>query len=122
MIRWGQRHEHGHHQRGHHRDRPRQAAPLASSPDLASLTLGSMNLATGPSVNAPEAIAGLAARIQAAGAVPELEAFEAGFNLILGALGAAPLDLLGLGHMVALLPQERSGRSAAWASTSSMPT
>jgi uncharacterized protein (DUF849 family) len=74
-------------------------------------------------VNAPETIAGLAARIQAAGAVPELEAFEAGFvnyarylirkqvlrppyyfNLILGALGAAPLDPLGLGHMVALLP------------------
>jgi uncharacterized protein (DUF849 family) len=82
-----------------------------------------MNFATQPSVNSPETICALAERIYAAGAVPELEVFEAGFinyaqhlikkgvlrsphyfNIILGSLGAAPLDLVGLGHMVSLLP------------------
>ena len=100
-----------------------RAAALAAHPDLASLTLGSMNFATQPSLNSPETIRELAARIYAAGAVPELEIFEAGFinfasylirkevlrpphyfNIILGSLGAAPLDLIGLGHMVTLLP------------------
>jgi uncharacterized protein (DUF849 family) len=104
-------------------------APLASAPDMASLTLGSMNFPGNASVNAPAAIMALAARIQAAGAVPELEVFEAGFityanylirkevlrppfyfNLLLGSLGAAPLDLVGLGHMVSLLPP-----GAVWA-------
>ena len=68
------------------------------------------------------------ARIYASGAIPELEVFEAGFihyanyligkkvlkppyyfNLILGSLGTAPLDLLGLGHMISMLPN-----GAAW--------
>jgi 3-keto-5-aminohexanoate cleavage enzyme len=100
-----------------------RAAALEARPDLASLTLGSMNFPTQASVNPPETIRELAARIHAAGAVPKLEAFEAGhinyaayliskgllrpphyFNLILGSLGAAPLDLVGLGHMVGILP------------------
>lgn len=100
-----------------------RAAGLAARPDLASLTLGSLNFMTQASVNAPDTIRELAERIYAAGAVPELEVFEAGFinyanylirkgvlrppyyfNLILGSLGAAPLDLVGLGHMVQLLP------------------
>ncbi len=101
-----------------------RAASMASRPDLASLTLGSMNFAAEPSVNAPETIQDLARRIYAAGAVPELEIFEAGFanfarylmqrdvlrppyyaNIILGSLGSAPLDLIGLGHIVSLLPE-----------------
>lgn len=100
-----------------------RAAALQSRPDMASLTLGSMNFATQPSINAPETIRALAVRIYAAGAIPELEVFEAGFinyanyliakgaltppyyvNIILGSLGSAPLDLVGLGHMVSLLP------------------
>lgn len=100
-----------------------RAAALASRPDMASLTIGSMNFATQPSVNSPETICALAKRIYAAGAVPELEVFEAGFinyashlikkgilhppyyfNIILGSLGAAPLDLMGLGHMISMLP------------------
>lgn len=107
----------------HVSDLETRAAPLASKPDMASLTIGSMNFATQPSVNAPETIRGLAERIHAAGAIPELEVFEAGFvnyanylirksvlhppyyfNIILGSLGAAPLDLVGLGHMVSMLP------------------
>lgn len=104
-------------------DIERRAAALASKPDLASLTLGSMNFMAQPSVNAPEMIRALASRIYAAGAIPECEVFEAGFmhfagyliksdvlrpphyvNIILGSLGAAPLDLVGLGHIVGLLP------------------
>jgi uncharacterized protein (DUF849 family) len=100
-----------------------RSAPLAARPELASLTVGSMNFISGPSVNAPDTIRELAALIQAAAAVPELEIFEAGFanfatylarkgvlrppyyaNIILGSLGAAPLDLVALGHIVGLLP------------------
>ncbi len=102
-----------------------RAAALASRPDMASLTVGSMNFATQPSINDPQTIQALAERIHAIGAVPELEIFEAGFanyalylirrgilrpphyfNIILGSLGAAPLDLVGLGHMVNMLPPE----------------
>lgn len=101
-----------------------RAQPLGSKPDLASLTLGSMNFISQPSVNSPETIRELAKKIYAANAVPELEIFEAGFihfsnylirkeivkppfyyNIILGSLGAAPLDLIGLGHMVSMLPE-----------------
>lgn len=100
-----------------------RAAGLASRPELASLTVGSMNFISGPSVNAPDTIRELAERIHAVGAVPELEVFEAGFanfatylarkgvlrpphyaNIILGSLGAAPLDLVGLGHIISVLP------------------
>lgn len=100
-----------------------RAAPLASRPDIASLTVGSMNFISGPSINAPDTIRALAERIHAVAAVPELEIFEPGFanfaaylarkgvlrpplyaNIILGSLGAAPLDLVGLGHIVGLLP------------------
>ena len=107
----------------HVADVDQRAAALDSHPDLASLTLGSMNFPTQASVNAPETVRELARRTYAAGATPELEAFEAGhvnyashliqkgvlrpphyINLILGSLGAAPLDLVGLGHMIGLLP------------------
>jgi 3-keto-5-aminohexanoate cleavage enzyme len=113
----------------HARDMNVRAAALASRPDMASLTLGSMNFATGPSVNSPETIKQLAERIYEAGAIPELEVFEAGFvhfagylarkellrppyyfNIILGSLGSAPLDLIGLGHMLTMLPE-----GAIWA-------
>jgi 3-keto-5-aminohexanoate cleavage enzyme len=103
----------------------KRSAALASRPDMASLTLGSMNFATQPSVNTPQTICGLAERIYTAAAVPELEVFEAGFanyalhlikkrilrppyyfNIILGSLGAAPLDFIGLGHIIGLLPPD----------------
>lgn len=101
-----------------------RAAGLAAKPELASLTVGSMNFATGPSVNSPDTIRGLARRIYEAGAVPELEIFEPGFahmarvmadrgelkapfyaNVILGSLGASPLDFSGLGNILRLLPE-----------------
>jgi 3-keto-5-aminohexanoate cleavage enzyme len=102
-----------------------RTAALASSPDMASLTVGSMNFMTQPSINSPETIRGLAERIHAAGVVPEIEIFEAGFinytnylirkgilkpphyfNILLGSLGSAPLDLIGLGHMISMIPPE----------------
>lgn len=110
-------------------DLERRAAGLAAHPDMASLTLGSFNFPTQASINTPGTIQGLAQRILATGAVPELEVFEAGFintarylirkdilqppyyfNLLFGALGAAPLDLQGMGYMVSLLPP-----GATWA-------
>ena len=107
----------------HHSSLEERAQALASKPDMASLTLGSTNFAAESNINTPETIQGLAKRISAAGVVPELEVFEVGFinyanylirkgilrpphyfNIILGSLGSAPLDLVGLGHMVGLLP------------------
>ena len=106
-----------------------RAAALAARPDMASLTLGSMNFLDQPSLNSPADIKDLAARITAAGAVPELEVFDTGFinkanylikkevlrppfyfNIILGSLGTAPLDLTTLGLMVHMLPA-----GATWA-------
>jgi len=102
-----------------------RTAGLAAKPDMASLTVGSMNFMTQPSINSPETIRGLAERIHAVGTVPEIEVFEAGFinyanylirkgilkpphyfNILLGSLGAAPLDLIGLGHMVSMIPPD----------------
>jgi 3-keto-5-aminohexanoate cleavage enzyme len=102
-----------------------RAASLASKPDLASLTLGSMNFAKEPNVNSPEIIQALAKLAYSAGVVPELEIFDTGFigyakylsgkgilkppyyfNFILGSLGTAPLDLIGLGHMISMLPEK----------------
>lgn len=98
-------------------------------PDMASLTLGSLNFPGQASVNAPETIAGLAARMRERGILPELEAFEVGmvevahallrrgvlsrplyFNLLLGSLGTISLNPLNLGAMIAALPQ-----GATWA-------
>jgi 3-keto-5-aminohexanoate cleavage enzyme len=107
----------------------KRSAALTARPDMASLTLGSANFATQPNINSPDTIQELASRIYASGAIPELEVFDTGFinyahylinkgilhppnyfNIILGSLGSAPLDLLTLGHMVKLLP-----KGAIWA-------
>jgi 3-keto-5-aminohexanoate cleavage enzyme len=47
-------------------------------PDLASLTLSSLNFLSGPSINAPDIIAGLASIMLERGIVPELEIFDLG--------------------------------------------
>ena len=113
----------------HEQDLDRRSAPLLSRPDMASLTLGSANFVADVNLNPPEVIRRLAARIYDADAIPELEVFDTGFahyarylidhgalqppyyfNLILGSLGSAPLDLIGLGHMVSMLPE-----GALWA-------
>lgn len=92
-------------------------------PDLASLTLSSLNFLTGPSVNAPDTIRGLASIMAERGIVPELEVFDLGMvnmigvlakegllpgpivvNLFLGNIAGAQADPLSLGAMIAGLP------------------
>ena len=55
-------------------------------PDLASLTLSSLNFLSGPSVNAPEVIKGLAQIMLDRGIVPELEIFDFGMLNYIGVL------------------------------------
>lgn len=97
-------------------------------PDLASLTLGSLNFPKQASVNEPEMITKLAARMAERGIVPELEIFDFGmldyahyliergllkppfvFNLLLGSLGTLAATPLNLALMVERLP-----RGAFW--------
>lgn len=92
-------------------------------PDLGSLTLSSLNFNKIASVNAPEMIQKLAARMKERGIIPELEAFDAGminyakylekkelitpphyFNLLLGNIACAQADLLHAGIMIRDLP------------------
>ena len=92
-------------------------------PDLGSLTLSSLNFNKIASINAPEIIQKLAARMKERGIVPELEAFDAGminyakylekkelitpphyFNLLLGNIACAQADLLHAGIMIRDLP------------------
>lgn len=92
-------------------------------PDLASLTLSSLNFLSGPSVNAPDTIRGLARIMVDRGIVPELEVFDLGMvnmigvlakegllpgpvvvNLFMGNIAGAQADPLSLGAMVAALP------------------
>lgn len=47
-------------------------------PDMASLTLSSLNFLSGPSVNSPEVIRGLATIMRDRGITPELEVFDLG--------------------------------------------
>lgn len=55
-------------------------------PDLASLTLSSLNFLSGPSINAPETIQGLARIMLDRGIVPELEIFDFGMVNYIGVL------------------------------------
>jgi 3-keto-5-aminohexanoate cleavage enzyme len=98
-------------------------------PDMGSLTLGSMNFPRQASVNPPETIQALAAKMREKGIVPELEVFEVGminyaayliekgmlqppyyFNLLVGSLGTAALSASNIGHMIDSLP-----KGATWA-------
>ncbi len=105
----------------------KRAAPLELSgdvkPDMGSLTLSSLNFNKQASINEPEMIQALAARMQEKGIMPELEAFDAGminyahylerkglilppyyFNLLLGNIACAQPDLLHAGVMIRDLP------------------
>lgn len=92
-------------------------------PQLASLTLSSLNFLSGPSVNPPDLVRGLARIMLERGIVPELEVFDLGManmigvlqrdgllpgpvvvNLFLGNIAGAQARLLDLGAMVAALP------------------
>lgn len=94
-------------------------------PDMGSLTLSSLNFNKHASVNAPDMILSLAAKMKELGIKPELEAFDAGmvnyanylvkkelitpphyFNLILGNIACAQADILHAGIMVKDLPPD----------------
>jgi 3-keto-5-aminohexanoate cleavage enzyme len=92
-------------------------------PDMGSLTLSSLNFNKQASVNAPDIIKALAAKMKERHIPPELEAFDAGminfarylerkqlltpphyFNLLLGNIACAQADLLHAGIMIRDLP------------------
>jgi 3-keto-5-aminohexanoate cleavage enzyme len=93
-------------------------------PDFGSLTLSSLNFNKQASINSPQMIEDLAAKMLERGIKPECEAFDLGminyakhlikkglikppfyFNLILGNIACAQADLLHLGLMIRELPQ-----------------
>ncbi len=93
-------------------------------PDFGSLTLSSLNFNKQASINTPQTIQALAARMLERGIRPELEAFDLGminyanylihkklieppyyFNLILGNIACAQANMLSLGLMVRELPE-----------------
>jgi 3-keto-5-aminohexanoate cleavage enzyme len=93
-------------------------------PDLGSLTLSSLNFNKIASINTPDMIQNLAAKMKELGIVPELEAFDAGminfakylikkellappyyFNLLLGNIACAQADILYAGIMIRDLPE-----------------
>lgn len=95
-----------------------------SKPDMASLTLSSLNFNHIASVNSPEMIQRLAAKMLENGIKPELEAFDVGminyakylskkgflnppfyFNLLLGNIACAQANILNLGVMLSELPE-----------------
>lgn len=100
-------------------------------PEMASLTLGSLNFPHQASINAPDTIRGLAARMAARHIVPEWEIFDFGMldfakylrskgllgdpvyaNLLLGSLGSLTASPLNLSLLVERLPA-----GAVWAAT-----
>lgn len=105
-----------------------RAEPLdltgTSKPDMGSLTLSSVNFNRQASVNEPQMIQDLAARMKERGILPELEAFDAGMinyahylikkglldgphycNLLFGNIACAQADLLHTGVLVRDLPE-----------------
>lgn len=106
-----------------------RAAPLELTgdlrPDMASLTLSSLNFRNDASVNSPEIIQRLAARMLEAGIKPELEIFDAGmlnyaryllahgllegpcyFNILLGNIASTQATPLALGALLADMPSD----------------
>ena len=96
----------------------------ANKPDMASLTLSSLNFPKSASVNSPEMIQRLAAKMLEKGIKPELEAFDAGmvnyakylihknlvkppfyFNLIFGNISSSQLSLIDIGSVILHLPE-----------------
>lgn len=93
-------------------------------PDMASLTLSSLNFMQSASMNAPDTIRRLAARMQDKGIRPELEVFDLGManfarvlrkeglltaplyaNVLLGNVAGAQVDPLQLAAILAALPE-----------------
>ncbi len=95
-----------------------------AKPDMASLTLGSLNFSDSASINSPDMIQRLAAKMQEQGIKPELEIFDLGmvnyakvlirkglltppyyFNILLGNIAGAQANLLHVATIVNNLPE-----------------
>jgi 3-keto-5-aminohexanoate cleavage enzyme len=109
-----------------------RAGSLAARPEMATLHCGSTNSGDGVSVNTRPVIRQLAAKLRAAGAVPELECYELGhveealslaaegaiarplhFQFVLGVQGALPAREEIVRWMQSLLPSDATWGVAA---------
>lgn len=109
-----------------------RAGPLACRPEMATLNCGSINFGDDVFVNSRPEIRKLAAKIRAAGAIPELECYEVGhieealalaaegaiaaplhFQFVLGVKGAIPAREDVVQYMRSLVPAEATWAVAA---------
>ncbi len=109
-----------------------RAGPLECRPEMATLNCGSLNFGDDVFVNKRGEIRDLAARIRAAGSVPELECYEVGhveegvklaaekvieaplhFQFVLGVPGGIAATEANLRYLVTLLPEGASWGVAA---------
>ena len=109
-----------------------RSGPLACKPEMATLNCGTINFGDDVFVNSRSDIRKLAAKIKAAGAIPELECYEVGhveealglaaegaigaplhFQFVLGVKGAIPAREDVVRYLRSLLPGEASWGVAA---------
>ncbi len=102
----------------------KRSEPLELYPDMASLTLSSLNFVQQASINTPDSIRGLVEKMNEFGVKPELEVFGPGminyaqylinkglvkppfyYNIILGNIASAQMDLSQAGIMINSLPE-----------------
>lgn len=104
----------------------KRSEPLELRPDMASLTLASMNFVRHASLNSPQMVQDLAAKMMEYGVKPEFEAFDLGmvnygkymiskgmagpppyyFNLFFGNIAGVQADMAHAGLMVRDLPED----------------
>jgi uncharacterized protein (DUF849 family) len=101
----------------------KRSEPIELYPDMASLTLSSLNFVQQASINSPDMIVRLAEKMKLYGVKPELEVFDFGminyaqylinkkiiqppfyYNIILGNIASAQMDLTQAGVMIKSLP------------------
>jgi uncharacterized protein (DUF849 family) len=103
----------------------KRSEPIELYPDMASLTLSSLNFVQQASINSPDMIIRLVDKMNSFGVKPELEVFDFGminyaqylinkdliqapfyYNIILGNIASAQMDLIQAGTMIKSLPPE----------------
>jgi 3-keto-5-aminohexanoate cleavage enzyme len=109
-----------------------RSGPLACKPEMATLNCGTINFGDDVFVNSRPEIRGLAAKIRASGAIPELECYEVGhveealslaaegvlgkplhFQFVLGVKGAIPAREDVVQYLRTLVPAEATWAVAA---------
>ena len=109
-----------------------RVGPLACKPEMATLNCGSLNFGDDVFINTRPQIAGIAARLKAAGAVAELECYEVGhveealalaekgvierplhFQFVLGVPGGISARESNVRYLASLLPPDASWAVAA---------